>query len=266
MWRDLKKLPRELWILCLATFINRLGTMALPFLMLYLTRSLGFSAARAAGALTLFGVVALVVSPISGRLSDRWGAGRVMQTMLLSFGIILLLFPLAQEWPVVIVMTMLFAATNEAFRPANLTLIGELSGPEHRKAAFALHRLAINLGMSVGPAVGGILAQFSFRALFIVDGVTAIAAASVLHFTSFRPLVLAREAKLREAKSKAEGANGKRTHMFHAILTDRRLQTFIIGILPIFIVFWQHNSTMPLFLVRDLHFPATFYGLSLIHI
>src|SRR6185295_19905581 len=54
-WRDLSKLPRELWILCFANFVNRLGTMALPFLALYVTRDLGFSTTHAGVALALYG-------------------------------------------------------------------------------------------------------------------------------------------------------------------------------------------------------------------
>jgi len=37
-WRDLAKLPRPLWAQFFATLVNRMGTMALPFLVLYLTR------------------------------------------------------------------------------------------------------------------------------------------------------------------------------------------------------------------------------------
>ena len=47
-WRGLGRLPRELWVLFIATLVNRAGTMALPFLTLYVTRGLGLTAGRAA--------------------------------------------------------------------------------------------------------------------------------------------------------------------------------------------------------------------------
>ena len=68
-WSDLRRLPRELWILCLATLVNRLGTMALPFLVLYLTKSLGYSPSRAGAMLAAYGFVALVIGPVAGWLS-----------------------------------------------------------------------------------------------------------------------------------------------------------------------------------------------------
>ena len=252
-WRDLAKLPQELWILCLATFVNRMGTMALPFLALYLTGSLKFSSARAGIVLTVWGLVALVMGPVAGKLSDRWGALFILETTLAAFGIVLLLFPLAHSWPVVVGMTVLFAMTNAAHGPPSLA-ISSLSTPEQRKSAFALARLAINLGMSVGPALGGFLAQISFPVLFMVDGATALVAAAVLVFSAFHKKV-----KAHEEKGSTATPSGK--WMLHALFADADLRVFLLGIVPVIIVFWQHQSTMPLFLVRDLHFSTSAYGL-----
>ena len=41
LWADLRHLPRTIWLLSGATLVNRVGTMVLPFLTLYLTQSLG---------------------------------------------------------------------------------------------------------------------------------------------------------------------------------------------------------------------------------
>lgn len=253
-WRDLAKLPQELWILCLATFVNRAGTMALPFLALYLTETLKFSSSRAGMVLTLWGLVALVMGPIAGKLSDRWGALVMLETMMAAFGIVLIFFPLAHSWPAVIAMTMLFAMTNVGFGPPSLAMISSLSTPEQRKSAFALARLAINLGMSVGPALGGFLAQASFPVLFIVDGATALAAAAILVFSPFHKRV-----KAHEAKDNVATSDGK--WMLHTLFADANLRVFLLGIVPVIIVFWQHQSTMPLFLVRDLHFSTSAYGM-----
>jgi MFS family permease len=249
-WTDLKHLPRELWVLCLATLVNRMGTMALPFLTLYLTSSLGFPAARAGAALAIYGGVGLVAGPLAGALSDRLGARRLMEGALAASGVVLLLFPLVHSWAGVIVMTALFAVTNEGFRPVNMALVGELGAPEYRKSAFALSRLALNLGMSIGPAVGGFLAQRSFTILFAVDGFTALASASILVLSSFRKTEkqVVREPVLT-------------TWLPVVGLRDWSYRTFLLGIFPVAMVFWQHESTMPLFLVRNLHLSESAYGM-----
>src|SRR5258706_2570861 len=70
-WRALRGLPREVWVLFAATLVNRMGTMALPFLVLYLTRSLAFTPAGAGAVVALYGACAIASSPFGGRLAGR---------------------------------------------------------------------------------------------------------------------------------------------------------------------------------------------------
>ena len=247
---DLARLPAEAWALFLATLINRTGTMVLPFLVLYLTRSLGFPAGTAGAMLAVYGVASIAAAPLAGRLSDRIGARPIMLTSLLSTGLILLLFPLAKTLVAVTLATVLFALANELFRPASLSVVTSLVQPDLRKQAFSVQRLAINLGMSVGPAVGGFLAQTSFLSLFVVDGVTSLLAFAVLAFAPWRA---------------ASGGTGRRPgHVdlnVTAGLHDRRLLFFLVALLPAAVVFFQHESSMALFVVQDLGLTATVYGL-----
>src|SRR5271170_3402916 len=179
-WRGLKNLPREMWILSAATLVNRSGTMVLAFLVLDVTHTLGVTPARAALALTVYGLAALLAMPLAGILSDRVGPLPIMKASLFLTGFLLLLFPLAKSYSAILLMTFAFAVLNESLRPASLSMISDLVAPAQRKAAFALSRLAVNLGMSVGPAIGGVLALFSFRWLFFVDGATSILAGIVI--------------------------------------------------------------------------------------
>ena len=43
-----------------------------------------------------------------------------------------------------------------------MALVADYVEPEHRPHAYSLMYLAINLGFAIGPAAGGILAQYSF--------------------------------------------------------------------------------------------------------
>lgn len=128
-WRGLRGLPQAVWILSATTLFNRLGTMALPFLALYLTRSRGFSASQAGLVLTVYGLAALLAGPLSGRLCDRVGAVRVAQVSLLLSGGTVIAFPFARSLGTVFAVAVIWALTNESFRPANLTLFSSLVGP-----------------------------------------------------------------------------------------------------------------------------------------
>jgi predicted MFS family arabinose efflux permease len=254
-WRGLGGLPREVWVLSAATLVNKAGTMVLPFLVIYLTRQLHFSIGLAGFVLTTYGAAALVAAPVSGRLSDRYGPIRIMRASLLLSGVVLLVFPFARSLPAVIAATVTLSVIAESFRPANLTIFGDLVRPEQRKTAFALNRLAINLGMSAGPALGGFLALVSFRSIFWVNGATSLAAGAIL-------LVSRLPATRHFAAERQIGESlGTRPHLPSPAHLDRRLLYFLLGMLPVAIVFFQHMSTMPLFLVHDLHLSEATYGL-----
>jgi len=254
-WRGLAGLPRELWVLFTATLVNKAGSMVLVFFVLYLTRDAGLSVPQASLMMLLYGTGALVTAPVAGRLSDRLGPILIMRGSLLLSGVVMLAFPFARGLTPIVVATLLLSMTAEAFRPANLTIMGDLVSPEKRKTAFALNRLAINLGMSVGPALGGFLATVSFRWLFLVNGGTALAAGAILAASSFPKH--RRSPELRQL----EEAVAPHLRLPPGAHRDPRLLYFLAAMFPVSFVFFQHISTMPLYLVKDLKLSAASYGL-----
>lgn len=253
-WRGLGQLPRELWIVFTTTLINRMGMMALPFLVLYLTRSLNFSSAQASYIYIGYGGGALITAPFAGKLSDIVGHRRLMLLSLFLSGIVLLAYPLATGFWMVFLATMIWSVVSEAYRPSSLAVIMDLTSPEQRKAAYALHRLAINIGMSFGPAIGGFLVLVSYPMLFIVNGATALISGLVFILLPWRvqehPSVPAIK------KSVSDPAEPK-----VSAFKDRAMIYFLAAMLPVIIVFFQHSSSMSLFLVNDLLLPESAYGI-----
>ncbi|MEO8577454.1 MAG: MFS transporter [Gemmatimonadales bacterium] len=252
IWRSLRGLPRDLWIVAIASLVNRAGTMVLPFLVLYLTRQLGFSAPRAGFALAVYGAGSIIASPIAGRFSDLVGPLPIMRFSLIGTGFLLLIFPFVKSFEGVIALTFAWALVSEAFRPANLAMIAEVVPQEQLKPAYALIRLAINLGMSIGPAVAGFIAARSFSWIFVVDAVTTLAAGAVLLAT---PIVTGKRRRA-DATGDREG-KGRLPEVFG----DRRMLLFLAALFLVGIVFFQHEGALPLFLVQDLQLSPAFYGM-----
>jgi predicted MFS family arabinose efflux permease len=248
-WRGLAGLPRALWVLAGATLVNRSGTMFLPFLILYLTKDMGISPSAAGGVFALFGIGALTAGPFAGRFADRFGPVRMMRISLVASGTLLLLVPLARSLASIAVLTLLLALAGEGFRPASLSVISHLAAPDQRKAAFALQRLAVNLGMSVGPALGGFLAAVSWPALFLADGVTSLLAALTLVLLFPKDVSFPSPQPAGEATHRREG------------FRDPALVWFLLALLPVAVVFFQHESSMAVYLVRDLGFAVWTFGL-----
>jgi predicted MFS family arabinose efflux permease len=242
--------------------------MVLPFLTLYLTVERRLSAATAGLALTIYGIAAIVIAPLSGRLSDRLGGMRIIKVSLFLSAVVLFVFPFAQSLVGILVTVGLFSIVNEAFRPPSMSLIGDLAGPAQRKAAFALNRLVINLGMSIGPVVGGFLAMRSFKLLFYVDGTTALLAGFILVLVPWRasaPTSPDDEASsiALPANVSAAGVRPSTVLPYSSVLRDRRFLYFLVAMLPVELVFFQTLAAMPLFLVRDLHMTEAGFGMLL---
>ena len=254
-WRGVGGLPASVWFVFATTLVNRAGAMVVPFMVLYVTRHLGVRPALAGMALTVYGIGGLLGAPIAGRLCDRVGPFAVLRGSLLLSGLILLSFPLTTRFGVFLAITFVWSLVAESVRPASLAALTSVVRPEQRKAAVAVNRLAINLGMSVGPAVGGFLATVSFPLLFVADGVTAIAAALVLTaLMSWRPIP-----SLGMGSRPRTGVHEERQR--GSVLRDPRVVIFLTGVFLMAVVFYQHEGAMALFLVRDLHYRESFYGI-----
>lgn len=242
--------------------------MVLPFLTLYLTVDRQFSAGTAGMALAIYGLCAIVIAPVSGRLSDRLGGLRIIKLSLFLTALILFLFTFAKSLTSILVMTGLWAIVNEAFRPPSMSIIGDLAGPAQRKAAFALSRLAINLGMSIGPVIGGFLAMRSFRLLFYVDAATALLSGLLLVLVPWRTAgpQSSRDDAFRvglPANVSAAGVRSSSVLPNSSVLKDRRFLYFLAAMLPVELVFFQTLAAMPLFLVGGHRLTEASFGMLL---
>lgn len=245
-WKGLRGLPREVWLVCASTLVNRLGTMALPFLVLYLTEGRRWTPEEAGFGMMVYGAGALVAGPFAGRLADRLGHVQVLKASLWTSGALLLGLPLATSRPALFTLIFLWAACTQAFWPSAMALLADLAPPEQRKAVYALHRLSVNLGMAVGPALGGLIAHHSYRWVFWTDGLSTLAGAGLLG------LLLRTRPGAAVPHDHLRGASPWR---------DRRLALLLLPFVPLLMVFFQIEGTLPLWVVRDLGLGSRFYGL-----
>ncbi len=173
-------LPKKAWLLSFVVLINRSGSIVLFFLTLYLTNVLNYSVSEAGKIITIYGAGTLSGAFLGGWLTDKIGSVKVqfLSLFIAGWGYIFLSF---LKEPIFISVTVFILATiAESFRPANSALLSEVCAPELRTRGFALNRLAINLGVSIGPAIGGFLATVNYKYLFWVDGLTCIGASFLL--------------------------------------------------------------------------------------
>lgn len=228
---------REIWILTFITFINRAGTMVLPFLSKYLKEDLHFSYSEVGWIMVCFGTGSIIGSWLGGKLSDKIGFYKIMIFSLLVSGLMLFVIQYITSFIGLCIGMFLIMVVADMYRPAMFVSLGAYAKPENRTRALTLVRLAINLGFAAGPALGGlIIMNMGYSGLFWVDGATCIIAITIFWV---------------KVKEKKKTAFRDKEHpgeiLTHSVFRDRPFWIFLFTCLVSGILFFQVFTTIPLY-------------------
>ena len=232
-----KGLSKEIWYLALITLINRAGTMVIPFLSLYLTKDLGFSKDDAGWILVFFGIGSLIGSWLGGKLTDKIGFYKVMILSLFTTGIGFIgLQYITSFWGLCLAILFIMIVAD-TFRPALFVSLKTYSKPENQTRSLALIRLAINLGMGVGPTLAGlIIVMKGYSILFWIDGLTCIIAIILFYIL------------VKETKQKSQiGQDANAVKVKNVLYHDGSYWIFISICFLMGMSFFQLIITMPLY-------------------
>ncbi len=239
-----KGLSKEVWWLALITLINRAGTMVIPFLSLYLTQGLEFTLKDVGWVMTAYGFGSVIGSWLGGKLTDKIGYYKVMVVSMVLTGILFVTLQTLTTFTAFCIGLFIVMVVADSFRPAMFVALSAYSKEENKTRSVTLIRLAINLGFSAGPVMGGlIITHLDYSGLFWVDGVTC-AIAGLLILNVLNP---------RKAKSfeQEEIENPKSPYK------DGVFWIFFAAMSLFGIVFLQYFSTIPLF-YKEVHHMSEF--------
>lgn len=234
-----KGLSKEIWWLALITLINRAGTMVIPFLSLYLREDLQFTVSNVGWVMSAFGLGSVAGSWLGGKLTDKMGYYKVMVGSLFATGILFIALQLLHSFASICVGIFIVMLVADSFRPAMFVALNAYSKPENKIRSLTLIRLAINLGFSAGPAIGGlIITGLGYSGLFWVDGITCIIATLVL-IKVLHP----KKAKISDSHSVENPISA---------YGDKTFLLFLVAMALFGIVFLQYFSTITIY-YKDIH-------------
>jgi len=228
---------REVWILAIITFINRAGTMVLPFLSKYLKEDLHFSYSEVGWIMVCFGVGSMLGSWLGGKLSDKIGFYKIMIFSLFTSGLLFFVIQFITSFIGLCISMFVIMVVADMFRPAMFVSLGAYAKPENRTRALTLVRLAINLGFAAGPALGGlIIMNIGYRGLFWADGMTCIVAIVIFW-------LMVKEKKKTAFRDAAHPGDV----LTHSVFKDKPFWIFLTTCLITGILFFQLFTTIPLY-------------------
>jgi MFS family permease len=254
--RELLAYPRQFWLLVLCIFIyTATASLAFPYEAIYLNRELGI---RMTVVGVVFGLVPAGVIPLQvwgGQLTDRFGRRRMLILALVMGVVWFAGFAFVREvWQVALLVAVESAFGWPLFQTASNAMIADLLRPLQRQEAFSVTRVAMNLGVVLGPAAAGIAlgAGASFRALFLAaaGGCASMVVLAVAAVHETRPAVL---------ESERNAAVGGR-HGYRIVLADRRFLLFCaVAALPVFVM-GTFISIYSVYITGELGIPEGTWG------
>ena len=244
-----KGLSSESWMLALVMLINRAGSMVLPFLGVYMTDHLDFSIKDAGIVLSFFGIGSVVGSYVGGMITDKIGEFKVQTLSLLLSIPLFCIIPLFQTQVGMAFIMFTLSCISEAFRPANSVAVSKYAKSENITRAFSLNRMAVNLGFSIGPALGGILSTISYDFLFYTNGAAALLAA-ITYVAFFR------KRNYRNTETPKNITELKPLSPYK----DTKFVLFCILCLTFSVCFFQLFNTLSIFYKNEAHLSQEYIG------
>lgn len=237
-------LPAVTWLICLAAFVNRSGSMVLPFLGIYLGRRFGLTVEQSGYVLSLYGIGSTIGNLLGGKLADALGPVRVQLLTLSSAAAWMGLMTQFQSVPTIAAGAFVLGLLNDSFRPGNMAAVLASVPPHLGPTALTLNRVMVNAGWAIGPTVGGLLARIDYDWLFVVDGATCALAALVLF--AFVPTSLGRHGH--GAKPAAGAAPPVRSP---SAWSDGKFLMLLVANVVTLLAFMQYFSTQTRWLADE---------------
>lgn len=157
--------------------------VAIYSLPLYVTGPIASDRAGAGVAFGAFGVTALICRPFAGRLSDTIGRRPLMIFGALACGLGMVLMPVVDSLPLVIILRLLQGVAEAAFFVAGFAMLADIAPPTRMGEALSYNSLGLYLGIAFGPVLAETLIELgSFATAWYGATVLTVVSTSVVMF------------------------------------------------------------------------------------
>jgi MFS family permease len=201
----------------------------------------------------LFAIANIGGGVLGGGMTDRFGRKWIILFGLVASGLSSIVMGLVDDINIFYFVVILVGLLASAGGPAQQAMVADMLPEDKQAEGFGILRVVINLAVVIGPAIGGLLASWSYLYLFIIDAVTSVITAVIVYLS------------LPETKPVVEDGQVEQTFFqtltgYRVVLADRVFMAFLVVSVLAIIVYMQMNTTLSVYL-RDIHgFPTEGYG------
>jgi MFS family permease len=238
------QLSTQVWILTLGRFLSYTGTgFTLFYAPIFFVNQLGLSATAVGLALGSSQISGILGRFLGGSLSDSplWGRRRTLLLSAIISAVASFILATTKDFTSLVLGNILMGLGVGLYWPATEAAITDLTVGEERREAFALTRLADNLGLQVGIILGGLLITLTgaYWALFVIDGISFMIFFGLIYYTiteTYKPKILP-----------LSTGTGKTQNGWKIALQDRSLLVYVAVNILFTLYVSQTQSTIPLY-------------------
>ncbi len=168
-------LPKSIYILFISRIVTRIGSFVFAFLALYLKSKLGMKESDIATFVMINGVFAVISPFVGGTLADKKGRKKIFIGIQIIGGIIYILCGILTDVKPDVIPYLLIAASMmfRAVGPITNAMVADLTNNEiDRRRGYSLIYMGSNIGIAVGPMIGGFLLANYVKWFFYGDAIT----------------------------------------------------------------------------------------------
>ncbi|MDI9308726.1 MAG: MFS transporter [Limnohabitans sp.] len=185
-----KEYPLVVWYFFIAVFINKAGSLVMPFLSRFLLQNCDFSLMLIGWIFFYLGLGSVLGTLSSGKLIDKFGAYKIILISLLSSSFFLVLLSFIRTFELFCLFIFLFSFFADMLRPAIFSILKDYTTVENRIKSFTLIRVASNLGLIIGPLISSYIiinnsyegVFGSYRLVFFLDALTCLIASLIIGY------------------------------------------------------------------------------------
>lgn len=258
VWETFRDAPAAAKTIMVGVVVNRLSGFLVIFLVLYVTAR-GYSTAQAVFALGAYGAGGVVGTVAGGALSDRFGPRATTAISMGISGVLIAFMLVPNQYPLLVVASVLVGFSSQIFRPASATLLSDLTPADNQVMIFAIWRFGLNLGAAVAPLLGFALYYLDgkqYTLVFLTEATMAVAYAVAAWI-----MLPHRDAARAIAEPGESAADDSGRGGYLAVLRNRRYALFLLVAAVHTIVYQQYLSTLPL-TVSEVHLDIFWYTLA----
>jgi len=193
-----KKYPPQFWLMLLGLIISSTGTtMVWPFLTIYSSETLNLPMTAVTSLMSFNSFAGLTASILAGSLVDRFGRKNIMTVGLFGAALAYFGYSLASTYWHFAILMIASGLFSPLYRLGSDAILADMLKPEERIHGYSLFRMGRNIGVALGPILGGIVLSSNYSLGFL-------GAALALALYGFITIFFLRETLTRDANTSSE--------------------------------------------------------------